>query len=94
MKYIVSFSETENGYQPLLPNGEKEATFDTQNKAMEFYHRELAACPLERLALLDFDPEDEEVVANATFLSVIHVQKSGKIETLATSEYYWAKKPS
>ena len=91
MKYVVSFSETEKGFQPLLSNGKEIELFDDQDKAMTFYKDELDKCKMKKVAEIDFDPSDEEIIANATFLSVVDVTDSNNLESLALSDYFWTK---
>lgn len=91
MKYVVSFSETEKGFQPLLSNGKEIELFDDQDKAMTFYKDELDKCKMKKVAEIDFDPSDEEIIANATFLSVVDVMDPNNLESLALSDYFWTK---
>ncbi len=91
MKYVVSFSETEKGFQPLLSNGKEIELFDDQDKAMTFYKDELDKCKMKKVAEIDFDPSDEEIIANATFLSVVDVTDPNNLESLALSDYFWTK---
>ena len=91
MKYVVSFSETEKGFQPLLSNGKEIEIFDDQSKAMAFYKDELDKCKMKKVAEIDFDPSDEEIIANATFLSVVDITDPDNLESLALSDYFWTK---
>ncbi len=92
MKYIVSFSETENGFQPLLSDGKSQVVYTTQEEAVNRYQKELAECKFEKLAMLDFDPVDEEAIGNATFLSVVDFSDPKNLKPVEVSDYFWVKK--
>ncbi len=92
MKFIVSFSETHNGFQPLLSDGRKVCVYSSSQEALARYEREVQECKYRKLATVECDPIDEESIDNATFLSVVDFTNPQTLRPIEVSDYYWANK--